>query len=111
MLIHKLIPIAALALAMPALATFEIKDPAAEMQAQDQAMANPGERSCFDLLTDSVEQPEVYRAAVSWVNESLGGGQSRIETEAALKSFCIDHPKRSVAEAAVALGSASAAAD
>jgi len=110
MLIHKLIPIAALALAMPALATFEIKDPAAEMQAQDQAMANPGARSCFDLLTDSVEQPEVYRAAVNWVNESLGG-PSRIETEAALKTFCIDHPRHSLAEAVVALGGAAAPAD
>lgn len=95
----------------PLPATFEIKDPAAEMRAEDQAIANPGERSCFDLLVDSVEHPEIYRAAVNWVTESLGGGQSRTATEAALRAFCIDNPKRSVAEAAVVLGNAPSAAD
>jgi len=106
MLIHKLIPIAALALAAPALATFEIRDPAAELQAEEQALENPGERSCFDLLVDSMERPQVYRAVLRWVNETVGGGRSSIETEAALRAFCIDHPKSSVAEAAVALDGA-----
>lgn len=97
---------AACVLAGPAAATFELKDPAAEIQAEKQAMENPGERSCFDLLVDSLERPQVYRAAVNWVSDSTGGGQSKIATEAALRAFCIDNPKRTVADAAVALGGA-----
>ncbi|MEJ2400071.1 MAG: hypothetical protein P8Y52_01650 [Xanthomonadales bacterium] len=106
MLHRTLLTILALSVAPPALATFEIKDPAAEIRAEEQALANPGERSCFDLLVDSMERPQVYRAAVDWVSESLGGVQPRIATEAALRAFCIDHPKHSVAEAAAVLARA-----
>ena len=91
-------------LASPAVATFELKDPAAEIYAEEQAQASPGERSCFDLLVDSVERPEIYREAVNWVSDAVGSDQSAVATEAALRKFCIDHPKRSIAEAVMALG-------
>ena len=86
------------------MATFELKDPAAEIYAEEQAQASLGERSCFDLLVDSLERPHVYRAAVDWVNDAVGADSSATATEAALKTFCIDHPKKSVAEAAAVLG-------
>ena len=104
MFIRTVCLIVTLAMAAPATATFEIKDPAAEIYAEEQAMANPGKRSCFDLLVDSVERPQVYRAAVNWVRETIGGDASTIATEAALRTFCIDNPKLSVADAAAALG-------
>lgn len=106
MFIRNVCLITAFVVAGPAMATFEIKDPAAEIYAEEQAMANPGLRSCFDLLVDSVERPAVYRAAVNWVREAVGGNESTAATEAALRSFCIDNPKRSVADAAATLSAA-----
>jgi len=102
--VRSLCSIIVITLAGPAVATFELEDPAADIFAEKRAMANPGERSCFDLLVDSLERPQVYRAAVDWVNDAVGADPSAIATEAALKTFCIDHPKKSVAEAAAVLG-------
>jgi hypothetical protein len=95
-----------IALAAPAVATFELKDPAADIYAEEKAAASLGERSCFDLLVDSVERPEIYREAVDWVGDAVGSDQAAVAMEAALRKFCIDHPKRSIAEAVMALGAA-----
>mgnify|MGYP001815185648 CR=1 FL=1 len=104
MFVRSLCSIIVFTLAGPAVATFELEDPAADIFAETQAMANPGERSCFELLVDSVERPGIYREAVNWVSDAVGSDQSAVATEAALRKFCIDHPKRSIAEAVMALG-------
>ena len=109
LVIHRnYLPILALAMSAPALATFELKDPAAEMLEAEKAMspAAIAERACFDFLVDSVDRPEVYRASVTWVRETaaaLHGGAP--VNQAALRQFCVDHPKSSLAEAAAVLGS------
>jgi hypothetical protein len=110
---HRMVvPILALGLAMPAQATFELKDPAAEMLEADKAQSAEAiaARACFDFLLDSVERPEVYRAAVAWVRDTaaqLRGGAMTV-TESALRGYCVDYPKRSLAEAAATLAATGA---
>jgi len=112
---RSLLTMTLLAPAGAALATFEIKDPAAEIRQRDQlvAAAAAGERSCFDFLVDSVERPEVYRAALGWVNGAVGedspAGTSPAGLETALRSYCVDHPKEGLGDAARALAAPHAA--
>lgn len=113
-MIHRyFLPIFALAMSAPALATFELKDPAAEMLEAEKAKspAAIAERACFDFLVDSVDRPEVYRASVTWVRETAAAlpGASPVN-QAALRQFCVDNPKSSLAEAAATLGRAPAPA-
>ena len=108
-MIHRiLLPILALAVSAPVLATFELKDPAAEMREAEKAKspAAIAERACFDFLVDSVDRPEVYRASVTWVRETAAAVGGGAVPESALREFCADRPKSSLAEAAAALGSA-----
>ena len=95
----------------PALATFELKDPAADYETENrlEAEAAAGQRACFDFLVDSVERPAVYRASLIWAGDALAGtaaGASRLALEDALKTWCADHPKSDIAGAARALGAA-----
>ena len=110
---RNLLPILLFLPAATALATFELKDPAAEMLEAEKARspAAIAERACFDFLVDSVDRPEVYRASVTWVRETAAAlpGASPVN-QAALRQFCVDHPKSSLAEAAATLGRASAPA-
>lgn len=95
-----------LLLSAPVLATFELRDPAAEIYDQEQAVAAISERPCFDFLVDSVEDPEAYQAALDRVAAAVGGEQSAAVLEGALKTFCIDYPKATLGQAAQALGAA-----
>ena len=105
--IHRfLLPLLALSMATPVLATFELKDPAAEIYAEEQAVDAISERVCFDFLVDSVEDPESYRVALDRVESTIGDERSAAIIEEALRTFCVDHPKATLGQAARALGGA-----
>ena len=97
---------ALLLLAGQALASFEIKDPAAEFyeQQSDDADGPTGKTLCVDFLRDGADEAESYGAKLAWMQRSFDGVPSGAELEPALRSLCIDHPKHSLKQAAEALG-------
>ena len=90
-----------LLLAMPAFATFEIEDPAAEFlekKPEDKAM---GAKACVDFLLDGAKNPQEYQAALAWVHKAFSDGGP---AEEILRDHCVDNPKQSLGAAAEALG-------
>ena len=88
-----------------AFATFEIKDPAAEiMQEQNKTIADIlAEKSCIQFLKDGADDSKDYWSMVSAVNKALPDQQTAVSTESELKSWCIDHPKQNLLQAAESL--------
>lgn len=106
MLKHILIPLALFLLAGPAFATFEIKDPAAEIYEQEtmDPMAALAQKTCVQFLLDGVEKPTDYWTVINTVNAASGEEHTALSTETALKSWCIDHAKQNLLQAALATG-------
>jgi len=103
---HILIPLVLFLLAGPAFATFEIKDPAAEIY-EDQVvdpMAALAQKTCVQFLLDGVEKPTDYWTVINTVNAASGEEHTALSTEVALKSWCIDHAKQNLLQTAVATG-------
>lgn len=98
--------VAFLLLAGQAFATFEIKDPAAEIYQQqaDDADGPTGKTLCIDFLRDAADETDDYGAKLAWMLRSFDGVPEWVELEPALRSYCIDHPKSSLKQAAEALG-------
>ncbi len=106
MLKHIFLLLVLFLLAGPALATFEIKDPAAEVyeeQSQD-PLAALAQKTCVQFLLDGVEKPTDYWTVINTVNAASGEEHTALSTEMALKSWCIDHAKQNLLQAAVATG-------
>ena len=99
-------------LAWPALATFEIRDPASEVyqetpQEAEQEAQRQGYTACIDFLIYRDEHPDRYRDGLDWVAQAVGAGnEASATTEQALREYCIDHPKDSLQKAAGVIGSA-----
>ena len=91
---------------VPSLATFEIRDPAAEMYAEQPATEGPGARTCFDFLLDSAKHPDVYQDTLDWARGAVGPGADDRPSgslEAVLRKLCIDNPKLTLQQAATAI--------
>lgn len=91
-----------------AFATFEIKDPANEVYEEKVtapiSAAAIAKRSCADFLLDGAKQSDYYPAELAWVDEAVNQDQANGSIESALRTFCIDNPKTSLADAARKLG-------
>jgi hypothetical protein len=100
------LPLVLSVLVGPAFATFEIKDPAAELyadQPQD-PLAALAQKTCVQFLLDGVEKPTDYWTVINTVNAASGEEHTALSTEMALKSWCIDHAKHDLLQAAAATG-------
>ena len=99
--------------ASQALATFEIRDPANEVYEEKPKTPISAEkiarRSCADFLLDGAKESDYYSAEVNWVDQSVNGDQADGSIEANLRTFCIDNPKTSLGDAAIALGAPASA--
>jgi hypothetical protein len=96
----------ALLMAGPASATFELRDPAAEMyEEQDKNAADRlAEKTCVQFLRDGADDSKDYWYVINTVQKAGGDEHSAIDTESALKNWCIENPKRNLLEAAAASG-------
>jgi hypothetical protein len=103
---YSLMVLLAFAVAGPAAATFEIRDPAAEIyEEQGKSVADwLAGKSCVDFLREGADDSKDYWQMVNAVQDAGGEEHTAVATESALKAWCIDHPKRNLLEAAVATG-------
>lgn len=95
---------ASLLLTGQALATFEIKDPAAEIyeNTPEKTAEYLGQKTCVDFLRDGAKDTDQYKADLVRVRDYVldAGIDARVlPEEARLREFCIDHPKTSLREA------------
>lgn len=95
----------ALSFAGTAFATFEIKDPAAEMMEEQNKTVSDvlAEKSCVQFLRDGADDSRDFWSIVSAVNKAMPDPQTAVSTETALKSWCIDHPGQNLLQAAESL--------
>jgi len=105
MLKQFLIALVPLLLAGPAFATFEIRDPAAEiLEEQDKSAADfLAEKSCVQFLLDGADDSKDYWSVINTVKKATAEQQTVIAVEDSLKSWCIDHPKQNLLQAAEGL--------
>jgi hypothetical protein len=93
-----------LLLAGTASATFEIKDPAAEIyeNTPEKISESLAQKACVDFLLEGAQDPKEYKADLDRVRDYvLGSGASggSIPAEEKLREFCIDNPKKNLREA------------
>ena len=79
-------------------ASFELKDPAAEIYENTPAKVADylAAKACFDFLLDGAKDMGTYKADLVRIRDYVldGGANARaIPDEARLREFCIDNPK------------------
>lgn len=93
--------------AAPAMATFELLDPAADVQDEEaQKAADFAAVSCHDFLLNSAGDADEYQAQLKWVIDQVREGDptsiSR-PVEPSLRSYCIENARHTLEAASQVL--------
>lgn len=93
--------------AAPALATFELLDPAAGVhEKKTPEDVDTGAVTCHDFLLNSAKNPGTYQVQLKWVMDRVREGQDASPSqpvEPPLRDYCVENARHNLQQAADSL--------